>query len=273
MTRYGIVVDVTKCNGCYNCFISCKDEYCEIDHKPLSVGQPLTGQSWMKVIEKERGRYPKVKVDYIAIPCMHCDEPACAVPDPKAVYKRVDGIVIIDPKKAAGNKDIVSHCPYRVIYWNEEKQVAQKCTMCAHLLEAGWKEPRCVESCPTGALTFGDLDDPNTAVAKLIASGKTEALGPYGLEERVRYIGLPKEFVAGTVVLGDKDECAKGVTVTLVGSDGATATTVTDGFGDFEFEDLPANAAFTVKIAVPGYTPREIPVKTSRSVYLGDVIL
>jgi hypothetical protein len=73
-------------------------------------------------------------------------------------------------------------------------------------------------------------------------------------------------------VFGDKDECAKGITVTLVG-DGTTATTTTDGFGDFEFESLPANTAYTVKIAAPGYAPREIEVKTSRSVYLGDIIL
>jgi Fe-S-cluster-containing dehydrogenase component len=273
MTRYGMVIDVTKCNGCYNCFITCKDEHCEIDHKPYAIGQPLTGQTWMKVIEKERGRYPKVKVDYIAIPCMQCEEPACAVADPKAVTKRKDGIVIIDPGKAVGNKDVVTHCPYRAVYWNEEKQVGQKCTFCAHLLDKGWKEPRCVEACPTGALIFGDLDDPNSEVATLVASGRTEAFGPYGLEEKVRYIGLPNEFVAGAVVFGDKDECAKGVTVTLVGPDDAAATTVTDGFGDFEFEDLPANTAYTVKIAAAGYAAKEIPVKTSRSVYLGDIIL
>ena len=76
MTRYGMVIDVTKCNGCYNCFIVCKDEYCGNDHKPYSLGQPMTGQSWMKVTEKERGQYPKVKVDYTAIPCMHCENPA-----------------------------------------------------------------------------------------------------------------------------------------------------------------------------------------------------
>jgi Fe-S-cluster-containing dehydrogenase component len=272
MTRYGMVIDVTKCNGCYNCFIVCKDEYCGQDHKPYSVGQPMTGQTWMKVTEKERGQYPRVKVDYIATPCMHCDEPACAVADPEAVYKRADGIVIIDPEKAARNKDVVTHCPYRAAYWNEEKKVAQKCTFCAHLLDAGWKEPRCVEACPTGTLVFGDLDDPNSEVSKLVASGKTEALAGYGMSEKVRYIGLPKEFVAGAVVYGDKDECAKGVTVTLEGAD-SSAVTVTDGFGDFEFEGLPGNATYKVKISAPGYAPREIVAKTSRSINLGDIVL
>jgi Fe-S-cluster-containing dehydrogenase component len=272
VTRYGMVIDVTKCNGCYNCFIVCKDEYCGNDHKPYSVGMPMTGQTFIEVVEKERGQYPKVKVDYVPIPCMHCDRPACATADAKAVEKRKDGVVLIDPKKAEGNKDIVTRCPYRVISWNEERKVAQKCTLCAHLLDNGWKEPRCVEACPTGTLVFGDLDDPDSEVAKLVASGKTETLAGYDMGEKVRYIGLPKSFIAGAVVYGDKDECAKGVTVTLEG-DGKIAATVTDGFGDFEFEGLPANTSYTVKIAAAGYAPREIPVKTSRSTNLGDIIL
>jgi Fe-S-cluster-containing dehydrogenase component len=272
MTRYGMVVDVTKCNGCYNCFIACKDEYCEQDHAPYSVGQPMTGQTWMKVVEKERGRYPKVKVDYVASMCQQCEDMPCAVAAPDAVYKRDDGIVIIDPEKAVGKKGVVTHCPHRAAYWNEEKKVAQKCTFCAHLLDAGWKEPRCVEACPAGALIFGDLDDPESEISRLIASGKTEALGSYDIGEKVRYIGLPKEFVAGAIVYGDKDEYAKGVTVTLQGAD-SSEVAVTDGFGDFEFEGLPANTAYKVKVAVPGYEPREIDVKTSRSVYLGDIVL
>jgi Fe-S-cluster-containing dehydrogenase component len=274
MTRYGMVVDVTKCNGCYSCFIACKDEYCEQDHAPYSVGQPMTGQTWMKVVEKERGRYPKVKVDYIASMCMQCESMPCAAAAPEAVYKRDDGIVIVDPEKAVDKKGVVTHCPYRAAYWNEETKVAQKCTFCAHLLDAGWKEPRCVEACPVGALIFGDLDDPESEVSKLIASGKTEALAGYDTGEKVRYIGLPKEFVAGAVVYGDKDEYAKGVTVTLADAGGAAvATAITDGFGDFEFEGLPANTAYKVKIAVPGYARQELDVKTSRSAYLGDIVL
>jgi ferredoxin len=71
-----------------------------------------------------------------------------------------NGIVLIDPEKALSKKEIVNSCPHRVIFWNEEKNIPQKCTLCAHLLEEGYKQPRCAEACPTGALTFGDLDDP-----------------------------------------------------------------------------------------------------------------
>jgi len=274
MTRYGMVMDVTKCNGCYNCFLACKDEFCGNDYPAYSVSQPMTGQYWMRIIEKERGTYPKVKVAYTAMPCLHCENAGCVnLSQNGAVYRRPDGIVIIDPEKAAGNKEILSTCPYRVIYWNEEKQIPQKCTLCAHLLDRGWKEPRCVEACPTEALVFGDLDDPDSAVSRLIASGRTEVLRPeYGLQEKVRYIGLPKRFIAGSVVWGDTDECAQGVIVILE-SQGEKKTTLTDNYGDFEFEGLPADRLFTVKIEAPEYQGQNFEVKTGADQYLGDIVL
>ncbi|MCX8032764.1 MAG: carboxypeptidase regulatory-like domain-containing protein [Thermoleophilia bacterium] len=281
MTRYGMVIDVAHCIGCYNCFIACKDEHCGNDHSPYAAAQPLTGQTWMNVIETQRGQYPKVKVDYTAIPCMHCDDAPCvAASRDGAVYKRDDGIVIIDPVKAKGQKELVNRCPYRVIFWNEESQLPQKCTFCAHLLDAGWKEPRCVEACPTGALVFGDLDDPNSAISKLLASSQTEVLHPeFGLKEKVRYIGLPKSFIAGCVVLGDTDECAKGATVTLEELDvdgnptGAKQTKVTDGFGDFEFDGLPANTKYKLTVSMAGYKDQVLEARTFTSVNLGDIVL
>ena len=274
MARYGMVMDVTKCNGCYNCFLACRDEYCGNDFAPYSASQPMTGHFWMRLIEKERGKYPKVKVAYTAVPCMHCDNPTCVkLAQDEAVYQREDGIVIIDPVKAKGKKEIISSCPYRVIYWNEALEVPQKCTLCAHLLDQGWKEPRCVEACPTGALVFGDLDDPNSEVSKLVASGQTEALHPeYGLKEKVRYIGLPKRFVAGSVVFGDSDECAEGVQVTLEG-EGLKQTVKTNNYGDFEFEGLAADKVYTVKVEHEGYESQEYTVKTNIDVYLGDIFL
>jgi Fe-S-cluster-containing dehydrogenase component len=274
MARYGMVVDVGKCNGCYNCFLACKDEHCGNDRPPYSASQPMTGHFWMRILERERGRYPKVKVAYTAVPCMQCENAACVeASQGGAVYRRDDGIVLIDPGKAGGQKNLVSSCPYRVIYWNEESQVPQKCTLCAHLLDAGWKEPRCVEACPTGALVFGDLDDPDSEISRLVASGGTEALHPeYGLKEKVRYIGLPKRFVAGAVVFGDTDECAIGVGVTLEGAE-AKSTVLTDCFGDFEFEDLPADETYRVKVSAPNYESQELAVRTNVDIYLGDIVL
>ena len=274
MARYGIVIDVDKCIGCYNCFLTCRDEYAGNEYPGYSAAQPMSGMNWIKVIERERGQYPYVKVDHIPVTCAHCDSAACVKLDQSgAIYRRPDGIVLIDPEKAKGNKGLVGLCPYRQIEWNEELQLAQKCTMCAHLLDRGDPEPRCVESCPSGALMFGDLDDPSSAVARAVAAGAKEVLHPeYGMGEKVTYKNLPKKFVAGTVIYGDVDEVAKDITVTLEGN-GASKTAKTNGFGDFEFEGLADNVAYTVKVEVPGYQTASVATKTSKDVYVGEIVL
>ena len=243
MTRYGMVIDVNRCVGCYNCFLTCRDEYAGNDYPGYSAAQPMSGMNWMKVNEIERGQYPHVKVDHVPVTCSHCDSAACVTLDQTgAIYRRADGIVLIDPEKAKGNKDLVELCPYRQIEWNEELQLAQKCTMCAHLLDKGDPEPRCVESCPSGALVFGDLDDPSSEVATaggVRRRGHAPRVRRWARRSPTR--SLPKKFVAGTVIYGDVDEVAKGIDVILTG-DGGSRTMKTNGFGDFEFEGL-ADAA------------------------------
>ena len=105
-----------------------------------------------------RGTVPKVKVAYRPHLCMHCGEAPCmdACPVEGAMYRREDGLVIIDPVKCTGCRNCVDACPYKVIYFNEGLNIAQKCTGCAHLLDEGWKEPRCVDACPTLAIRFLD---------------------------------------------------------------------------------------------------------------------
>ena len=128
MPRYGMMIDVGKCTGCYSCFLACKDEYCGNDYPGYSASQPPRGQYWMRLKAKERGTYPKVKLSYIPTPCMQCGEASCLRDETDgAVFKRPDNIVMIDPEKAKGRKDILSSCPYRVIYWNEDRGIPQKC--------------------------------------------------------------------------------------------------------------------------------------------------
>jgi Fe-S-cluster-containing dehydrogenase component len=269
MAKYGLVIDCNKCVGCYNCFLTCRDEFCGNDYPGYAAAQPMEGQSWIKVVEKERGTYPEVKTDYYAVPCMHCENAACIkAAENGAVYRRPDGIVMIDPEKAKGQKQIVTACPYRAISWNEALQLPQKCIMCAHMLDKGEAVPRCVESCPSGALVFGDMDDPNSAIGKLLKEKKTEVLHPeYGLKEKVQYIDLPKKFVCGTVIDGKKDECAVGVEVTLGGA-GQSMKSVTDGFGDFEFDGLAENTEYTVKVS-----GKELKAVTKMDVYLGEIVI
>jgi Fe-S-cluster-containing dehydrogenase component len=272
--KYGIVIDVMKCNGCYSCFLACKDEHCGEEFPGYSAAQPMTGQHWINLVEVERGTYPKVKLNHIPVTCAQCVNPACMkAAGNGAVYKREDGIVMIDPEKAVGQKQIVNSCPYRVIFWNEEKNLPQKCNMCAHLLDEGYKTPRCVELCPTGCMTFGDLNDPNSEVSKLVVSTKPYALHPeYGLGEKVLYLNVPRKFVAGTVVFKETDQCAENVTVTLKG-DGIEKSYVTDGFGDFWFEDLKSKEHYTVEIAHAGYKKISLNVQTLADVNVGELFL
>jgi Fe-S-cluster-containing dehydrogenase component len=269
-----MIIDLDKCSGCYNCFLACRDEHYGNDFLPIALAQPFQGHFWMQMIERERGKYPKVKVSFIPIPCMHCDDPPCAKASVNgAVYKRPDGIVIIDPEKSVGQKEILSSCPHRVIFWNEEKNIPQKCTLCAHLLDQGWKEPRCVEACPTGALLFGDLNDLKSEISKLWNSESVEFLHPeFELKPRVKYIGVPRRFIAGMVFFKDQDECAENVKVTLTNR-GKKKIVRTNNFGDFEFEGLEEGGEFTVKIEHPGYIPQSFKVKTKVDVYLGEILL
>ena len=146
--------------------------------------------------EYVRGTVPKVKMHYVPSLCNHCDEAACmaACKVEGAIYKREDGLVIIDPEKCTGCKSCVDACPSHAIYMNENLNIAQKCTGCAHLLDAGWTEPRCVDACPTGALKFLDEDE----AKELIAGAETSYTRPE-TKPRVYYLNIPKKFIGGTV--------------------------------------------------------------------------
>jgi Fe-S-cluster-containing dehydrogenase component len=274
MAKWGMVIDITKCNACYSCFIACKDEYWDNDYPPYSAAQPRHGQFWMDLVKKERGAHPWVKVAYIPVPCMQCDNAPCVkAAKNRAVYKRPDGIVIIDPKKAVGQEQIVDACPYHAIFWSEEKQLPQKCTFCVHRLEEG-KIPKCVQVCPSRALIFGDLANPRSEASKIVASGKTETLKPGPrAKPRVYYLGVPKLFIAGSVVFGDVDECAEGVSATLTDQlIGKSIETSTNNFGDFEFDGLDAGR-YSVKLECKGYKAKSVNVDLKTDKHLGVVKL
>ncbi|MEM2025415.1 MAG: 4Fe-4S dicluster domain-containing protein [Desulfurococcaceae archaeon] len=191
MTRWVMVINRKTCTGCYNCVVACKDEFWGNSYPPYSAPQPKFGHFWMRIEKEERGRWPGlISVAYTPILCMHCEDPPCVKASKGgAAYKRPDGVVIIDPAKSKGQKQIVDSCPYKAVYWNEELQIPQKCTFCAHLIDKGWRRPRCVEACPIDAIAFGDADDPNSEVSRLIAEGKAKPHRPeLGLKVNVFYV-------------------------------------------------------------------------------------
>lgn len=262
------VIDVTKCSGCYSCQLVCKDEHCGNDWTPYAKPQPEVGQFWGKLNEYVRGSVPQVRMAYVFVPCQHCSLasclPACPVPD--AIYRRDDGLIIIDPKKCNGCRKCIQACPYGAIYFNEILNIAQKCTGCAHLLDRGWKEPRCVDVCAHGALIFGEESD----LAPLIS--KAEILNPgFGLKPRVYYVGLPKRFIAGTLYDPATREVISGAECTLTG-DGCTYSATTDEFGDFWFEGLEVGS-YSLKIESGGKTMVKGSLNTEKDISLGDMAL
>lgn len=276
MPQYGMIIDLTRCNGCYNCQIACKDEFVGNDFLPYSKAQPLTGHFWMRIEEKERGQFPRVLMTYFPIPCQHCQaHPPCMKNSNGAIYKRMDGIVLIDPEKSKGKKEILHSCPFGAIFWNDTHHLPQKCTFCAHLLDSGWKEPRCVEACPTQAILFGDLDDPQSPISEKRRSSEAKALWKRNdLNPRVLYVGLPNLFLAGTVVLKDVDECAKGAELTLYDKiSGISIETKSDIFGDFQFDGLLLGHLYKLVARVMGYHPYEMEIELKGDTTLKEIYL
>jgi Fe-S-cluster-containing dehydrogenase component len=268
-----LVIDVAECVGCYCCQIVCKDEHVENDWSPYAKPQPDTGHFWLKIDEKERGTIPKVKVTYIPILCMHCDNAPCIPACPQnAIFKRSDGVVLINPEKCDGCKLCLDACPYGVIYFNTELNIAQKCTLCTHLLDKGWKEPRCVGACQREAMILGEEDDPK--IKTLL--DKAEVLHhEYGTKPRVYYMNLPKPFIAGTIVDPSNRECLEGATIIATDLvEGVKHKTVSDEFGDFWLKDLKWMHRYLIEVSKEGYAPKKVCIAyTDKDINLGTIQL
>jgi tetrathionate reductase subunit B len=271
MERKVFIIDINVCVGCHNCFIACKDEFVDHPWLPYSEAQPDLGPSWISVQEVERGQFPKVKTCYIPQLCMQCENPPCLrVAKNGGVYQREDGIVIIDPQKSKGRRNIVRACPFGNIYWNDELDIPQKCTFCVHLLDQGWREPRCVEVCPTQALRFGERAEFSDVITQ------AEQLHPeYGRNTSVYYLGLPKAFIAGAIFCSQSGDCVEGARVSLIKESGEEIlSTTTNNYGDFEFEGVEIGLIYSLKIEAEGYNAITIEsIYTKKDVYLGEIYL
>lgn len=248
------IVDLDRCIGCHNCQLVCKDEHCDNDWMPYAAPQPDTGQFWMKVEEEERGQTPKVRVSYTPVFCQHCEDAPCmkAAKD-GAVYRRDDGLVIVDPVKAKGQRAIADACPYGVVYWNEQLEIPQKCTGCAHLLDDGWTVPRCVDACAHDALIFGEEED----LKDLLAKAEDLPCG-VGTKPRVHYLNIPKRFLAGEVADLEDEEVLIGADVTITNLEtGQTYNCKTDEFGDFWFKQIEP-ADYAIDVSYEGYMSRHV---------------
>jgi Fe-S-cluster-containing dehydrogenase component len=280
MKNWYLIIDVEKCENCNNCFLACKDEHVDNDWPGYAGPQTGQGRSWINILTNERGEFPFIDVGYLPVPCMHCDNAPCIKASKDgAVYKRPDGIVMIDPVKSRGQQNIVKACPYDAIQWNEQLGAAQKCTLCAHLLDEGWEQTRCVQACPTGALSLRQAD--NSEITEIVRAEHLEAYRPdFNTSPRVYYKNLyrfTRCFIGGSIAIrtGGKDECAEGAHVTLLHGDrDIVGESVTDNFGDFKFDNIEeASGAYTLRIVYTGYETKTIEVRLTQSVYVGTIYL
>ena len=271
-----MVVDVARCHDCNNCFLADKDEFVGNEWPPYSKPQPRHGQRWLDIMRKERGQYPLVDVAYLPLLCQHCDDAPCMKDSPAGtIYKREDGLVIIDPLKAKGKKEIVGTCPYGVICWNEEAQIPQKCTGCAHLIDEGWIETRCTQVCPTGALTL--LLGEEADLQRKVQEEDLEVYLPeLKTAPRIYFKNLHRwssAFLAGNVVFKDTDEVAEGVKATVSQNGAPSGQTLTNNYGDFKLDKLTPDV-YTLTLEAPGYKSQSLPVSvTEKSTALASIFL
>lgn len=245
--KWNLIVDVARCTNCRLCFLAVKDEYVGNDFPGYSAAQPTLGHNWLDIRRKERGVYPLAQAHFLPVMCNHCDNPPClkAARD-GAVRKRPDGIVIIDPDKSKGQKQIVDACPYGAITWNEERQIPQAWPFDAHLLDAGWNRTRAEQACPMNVFRTIKVED--AEMRRIQAEEGLEVLSPeLGANPRVYYKNLhliTKCFVGGTVThyVDGVEECAADVEVTLEQDGRVIGRTTTDIFGEFVIDRLEPNS-------------------------------
>lgn len=206
MTQYGIAVDVTRCMGCHTCSLACKLE----NNLPEGVYWNRVLTEGGESMDSASGKYGSTHLDYYTMQCQHCENPACVKVCPVgATYKDSEtGIVCQDPDKCIGCRMCMAACPYtgvRSFNWEEPrhlleggfgdsqapkhlKHTVEKCVLCGHRVARG-EEPACVAGCPAYARTFGDLDDPESAISKLVATRSfRQLLDEKGTKPSVYYL-------------------------------------------------------------------------------------
>ncbi|MFA6020328.1 MAG: 4Fe-4S dicluster domain-containing protein, partial [Rhodospirillales bacterium] len=228
---------------------------------------------------KIRGNGPMVDVSYMPVMCNHCDNAPCMkFAGDGSIYKRPDGIVIMDPIRTKGRQDIVRSCPYKAISWNEERQVPQIWIFDAHLIDQKWKQPRCVQSCPTEAMQAILVDD--VELKRLVAAESLEVRKPeLGTRPRVFYRNMnrfTKCFIGGNIVAAHSggQENVNGAVVRVLSGRTQVAEAITDAFGDFKIDGLDRDSGtYTVEAQHNLYGTANAAVSLGSSSYLGSLVL
>ncbi len=191
---WGMVIDLRKCIGCQACTVACSTE------NQIPIGKFRTIVSTYEV--ERSGISRRVNLPRL---CNHCEKPACTQVCPtQATYKRADGVVVVDNTMCIGCGYCIQACPYEARFINPLTRTADKCTFCLHRIEAGLY-PACVETCVGEARVFGNFNDPQSEVSKLVSQYPVGVLKKsMGTEPMVYYIGLDESLssrIKGTGVI------------------------------------------------------------------------
>lgn len=193
--HYGMAIDLKRCIGCHTCSTACRYE----NNLPAGSWWNRVCTEGGEVADTPSGTFPNLAMKQIPIACQHCENPACVKVCPVgATYKDPEtGVVRQDYDKCIGCRMCMAACPYtgvRSFNWDEpkfvmdcetgdadipqhQKHVVEKCTMCWHRLAKG-EEPACIKVCPARARFWGDLDDPNSEVSRLVREREVMQLLP-----------------------------------------------------------------------------------------------
>jgi len=193
--NYGFVIDNRKCIGCHACTVACKAEH----NVPLGVNR-----TWVKYIEKDQ--YPHTRRLFTVTRCNHCaDAPCVEICPVSALYTRPDGIVDFNNDRCIGCKACTQACPYDALYIDPDLHTAAKCNYCTHRIETGL-EPACVIVCPVHAIVSGDIDDPATEIAQLLAREPVQVRKPEkSTRPKLFYIGADQTALTPILAPSDSD--------------------------------------------------------------------
>jgi Fe-S-cluster-containing dehydrogenase component len=277
MKKWNMIIDVAECTNCQLCALSAMDEYVGNDWPGVAAPMPRHGHQWIDIKQKERGQAPMIDIAYVPTMCNHCDNAPCLAKGGDAVKKRADGIVIIDPDKAKGRKDLVESCPYGHIWWSEELQLPQIWPFDAHLLDQGWQQTRGQQACPTGAMRAIKVED--SEMERMARDESLEVMKPEAeTKPRVYYRNLwrySKSFIGGSVA-AEADgviDCVEGAAVRLIKDGQTVARTTTDNYGDFKFDKLDENSGrYTIEVMGLGRT-KMLDASLGPSVFVGEIRL